>query len=42
MSSLEDFYQELDARMALPDNEACHEFSRKAKYSLLLTRFQRL
>ncbi|KAI9435731.1 hypothetical protein H4582DRAFT_1968310 [Lactarius indigo] len=27
MSSLEDFYQELDARMALPDNENWHEFS---------------
>ena len=42
MSSLEDFYQGLDARMALPDNEACHEFSRKAKYIIIPTRFQRL
>jgi hypothetical protein len=37
MSSLEDFYQELDARMALPDNDDSHEPSswRKAshKYS---------
>ena len=34
MSSLEDFYQELDARMSLPDNEDCHEFLRKAKYNI--------
>ena len=35
MSSLEDFYQELDARMALPDNDDWHESGRKAshKYS---------
>lgn len=34
MSSLEDFYRDLDARMALPDNEDWHEFaSRRRKAS---------
>src|SRR6266702_5229253 len=44
MSSLEGFYQELDARMALPDNEDWHELSSRRhkashRYSVFPARF---